>query len=301
MKKGVFFILLAWNSFAQEQIITVCSSKTGCVFAKVNLNKAQIDNILNKPNFLAKEKKAVILNLVDCVSTIEKNTTSQLLHQKFNGKGKIREIKNFDLKKYFSNKDCGCSNTTKRISFQITSEGSITKGFYFHNLKAAESFMPNESYKEFYKGHELSALTNNSFIRKNQIISYIIDTEGNKRKAVIPHENTYKDITSVAFSDRFKKENKKTGNKKPFLNTKEFQYEYVSKDWDGNNLKLWIVLVPNTCFKKGQEVVSGFHGLGYFVIDGKAYLVSEVSSSYFTVKVTGIQEGSYSFTPVGYK
>ena len=40
---------------AQIQIITICSEKNGCEMAKVNLTKSQIDYILEKPNFLARE------------------------------------------------------------------------------------------------------------------------------------------------------------------------------------------------------------------------------------------------------
>ena len=62
----ILFLLVSKMS-AQTQIITICSEKNGCEMAKVNLTKSQMDNILEKPNFLVREKGEVILNMVECV------------------------------------------------------------------------------------------------------------------------------------------------------------------------------------------------------------------------------------------
>lgn len=302
--KNTAYLLLAlissWNSYSQQQTITICSEKNGCEFAKVNLNKSQVDNILNKPNFLAREKGQVILNLIECISTIEKNKTPQAIHVAYGGKGTIKEIKNFDLKQYLINKGClGCPNTTKRISFQATTEDFNGSGYYFHNIQKEESFMPNSSWQLVYQG-EMGELVQNTYIKKNEHISYTIDTEGNKWKIKMPYGTIYQDLNETTFSAKFNKNFKKTGTKKKFLNTSEFQYEYIGKDGEGKTMKLWLGPSGNVCYPIGKTIVTGFFNLGYIVVDGITYLISEVSGSNFNVKVTGIEEGSYSFDPVGY-
>ena len=138
MKKCYFLFLLflfGLKSFSQQQIITICSEKNGCEFAKVNLSKAQIDNILDKPNFLVKEKEVVILNLVSCQSSIEKNSTPQSLHQKFGGKGNIVENKNFDLRNYFVKNNCAknCNpSTVPNAGSQANIKIGLTGNFTFN-------------------------------------------------------------------------------------------------------------------------------------------------------------------------
>ncbi len=304
MKKFYFLCLLfciGLKSYCQDQVITICSEKNGCQYAKVSLTKAQIDILLAKPNFLAKEKGVVLLSLVNCSPSIEKMTVQQL-HQKFGGKGVSKEIKNFDLRKYLLDKNClGCPNTTKRISFEITTDGQTMKGFYYHNLNNKESFMPDESYKELYKDMEISNMTHNSFILDNKFISYTINPEGNKFKSIVTSGSTDQYINSDENIQRIKNTIKKTGNKKPFIATTRFQYQYETQDGEGNKIMMWITPAPNTCFRKGQIVPSGFYNLGYLEIDGEAHFISEISGNNYLIKVTHIEVGSYSFTPVGYK
>lgn len=304
MKKSILFLLVLFScqiGYTQVQTITICTEKNGCEFAKVNLNKQQIDNILTKPNFLAKEKGAVILNLVECVSIIEKTKTIQAIHEAHGGKGKIKEKKNFDLKKYLFEKGClvNCPNTTKRISFQASTDEFNGSGYYFHNIQAEESFMPNASWQQLYQG-EMNEIVMNTYLKKNENTSYTI-AEGNKWKVKMPYGTIFNDLNDTSFSNQFRENFKKTGNKKQFLNTNDFQYEYLGKDADGKKMILWLGPGGNVCFANGIAIGAGFFNLGYLKIDGITYLVTELSGSNFHVKVTGIEEGSYSFDTSGYR
>ena len=77
MKKAITLVFLTFLSaigYTQQQTITICNEKNGCEFAKVNLTKHQIDNILEKSNFLAKEKCSPKLNslfVIDLVQIVE--------------------------------------------------------------------------------------------------------------------------------------------------------------------------------------------------------------------------------------
>lgn len=305
MKRSIILLcytLIYVSGYTQVQTITICSEKNGCEFAKVNLNKNQIDAILVKPNFLAKEKGAIILNLVDCISTIEKTKTIQAIHQAHGGKGTIKERKNFDLKKYLIEKACffNCPNSTKRISFQASTDEFNGSGYYFHNIQAEESFMPNASWQQLYNG-EMDGIIMNTYLKKNEHISYTIDSEGNKWKMKMPHGTVFEDLNEASFSTKFHKVFKKTGNKKKFLNTTEIQYEYTGKDAEGKKMILWLLPAGNVCYSQGKAIVTGFNNLGYIVVDGITYLIAELSGADLNVKVTGIEDGTYSFDTSGYK
>ncbi|MVO10171.1 hypothetical protein GOQ30_13445 [Flavobacterium sp. TP390] len=304
MKKNILFLFILFLSqigYTQVQTITICSENKGCEFAKVTLNKHQIDAILVKPNFLAKEKGVVILNLVECISTIEKNKTLQVIHEAHGGKGTIKEKKNFDLRKYLFEKGClvNCPNTTKRISFEVITDEFNGSGFYFHNIQAEESFMPNESWQQLYQG-EMNEVVMNTFLKKNENTSYTI-AEGNKWKVKMPYGTIFNDLNNLSFSNTFHAKFKKTGNKKSFLNTNDFQFEYIGKDAEGKKMVLWLGPGGNVCFANGKAIGAGFFNLGYLKIDGITYLITELSGSNFNVKVTEIEEGSYSFDTTGYK
>lgn len=304
MRKNIIFLLVLFlfqKGYTQVQTITICSEKNGCEFVKVTLNKHQVDAILVKPNFLAKEKGTVILNLVECVSTIEKTKTVQAIHEAYGGKGTIKERENFDLKKYLFEKGClvNCPNTTKRISFEVKTDGFNGNGYYFHNIQAEESFMPNESWQQLYQG-EMNEIVMNTFLKKNENTSYTI-AEGNKWKVKMPYGTIFNDLNNPSFSNIFHEKFKKTGNKKSFLNRNDFQFEYIGKDAEGKKMILWLASGGNVCYANGKAIGAGFFNLGYLKINGITYLITEVSGSNFYVKLTGIEEGAYSFDTSGYK
>ncbi len=307
MKNFIIYMLLAFISLKgftqqkQQQTITICTENNGCELAKVNLSKSQIDNVLVKPNFMTKEKEIVVLNLIECMSIIEKKTAPQAIHEAHGGKGIIKERKNFDLKKYLLEKGCfaNCPNTTKRISFQGNADDFRGSGYYFHNIQAEESFLPNDSWQQLYQG-DMNEIQMNTFIKKNEHISYTI-AEGNKWKIKMPYGTIFNDLNEASFSSKFHGNFKKTGNKKQFLNTSDFQYEYLGKDADGKKMTLWLGPPGSVCYPKGKAIATGFYNLGYIVVDGITYLITEISGSNFNVKVTGIEEGTYSFNTSGYK
>ncbi|WP_111306869.1 hypothetical protein [Confluentibacter sediminis] len=139
----------------------------------------------------------------------------------------------------------------------------------------------------------------NTFIKKNEHTSYTI-AEGNKWKIKMPYGTIFNDLNEASFSSKFHTNFKKTGNKKQFLNTKDFQYEYLGKDADGKKMVIWLGPSGNVCYPKGKAITIGFYNLGYIVVDGITYLITEISGSNFNVKVTGIEEGTYFFNTSGY-
>ncbi|NCT08845.1 MAG: hypothetical protein GW772_02015 [Flavobacteriia bacterium] len=301
--KNIFLFLFYFTSFFHgfsQQVITICTQNNGCEFAKVNLTKSQIDDILGKPNFVVREKGVVIINLMDCVSTIEKNKIPQAIHEANYGKGIVKERKNFDLKKYLFEKGClkKCSNNTKKISFQIKSDEFNGSAFSFLNIKAEESFMPNESWQKMSQGEMVEGVLN-TFIKKNKNISYFI-AEGKKWKVTTPYGAIFNDLNDPEFSALFHKRVTKTGNKKPFLKNGEIQYEYSTTDDEGNKMTFWLTLSKDVCFVNGKNIPAGFFNLGYILLDGITYLVTELSGQNLNIKIIDIEDGNYSFDTSGY-
>ena len=295
----LFYFTTIFNGFSQ-QVITICTQNNGCEYAKVNLTKSQIDDILGKPNFVAREKGVVIINLMDCVSTIEKNKIPQAIHEANHGKGNVTERKNFDLKKYLFEKGClkKCSNTTKKISFQIKSDENNGSAFFFLNVKAEESFMPNESWQKMSQGQMIGGVLN-TFIKNNKLISYTV-AEGKKWKLTTPYGSVFSELNDPEFSAQFRKRVTKTGNKKPFLKNGEIQDEYSTTDDDGNKMTFWLTLSKDVCFVNGENIPAGFFNLGYILLDGITYLVTELSGQNFNIKIIDFDDGNYSFDTSGY-
>jgi hypothetical protein len=318
MKKLLFFIFLAGNSYSQQQIITICSENNGCQFAEVILSKAQIDTILEKLNFLTNEKTAVILNLTNCVFTIEKNTTPQALHQKFGGKGIISQIKNFDLRKYRIDNACvsNCNSklipnagqqanikiglngnftfSTKFTFSMQSSEGSITTHFYL-NTNNGYSLMDNEAMKKMTSenhGGELDQIMTSYA----DIYQYTKSPEGNfsmklggKNDAILA--STKK--SSIDFFKRFKK----TGAIKRMYGDFDSE-EYNGIDEEGNESSIWLSCSGSISVdKKVTYALSGFSGLGYVVNpQGETFLVTAIEGNDAQIKLINIEKQNASFS-----
>jgi hypothetical protein len=329
MKKVYFFLLLfcfGLNSYSQQLIVTICSENNGCQFAEVTLSKAQIDNILDKPNFLAKEKTAVILNLTNCVSTIEKNTTPQLLHQKFEGKGTISQIKNFDLRKYIIDNAClsNCNSplvpnagqqanikiglngnftfTTKFTFSMQSSEGNYTTHFYF-NINNGYSLMDNEAMKkitsENYGGEFDQIMTSYA-----DFYQYTKSPEGNFSMKLGGKTDDILASTKKASIDFFKKF-KKTGAIKRMYGDSDSE-EYKGIDEEGNESSIWLSCSGSISVdKKVTYALTGFSGLGYVVNPaGETFLVTAIEGSGVQIKLINIEKQNASFsgkmyTPMG--
>jgi hypothetical protein len=329
MKKVYFFLLLfcfGLNSYSQQLIVTICSEKTGCQFAEVTLSKAQIDNILDKPNFLAKEKTAIILNLTNCVSTIEKNTTPQLLHQKFGGKGTISQIKNFDLRKYIIDNAClsNCNSpltpnagqqanikiglngnftfTTKFTFSMQSSEGNYTTHFYF-NTNNGYSLMDNEAMKkitsENYGGEFDQIMTSYA-----DFYQYTKSPEGNFSMKLGAKTDDILASTKKSSIDFFKKF-KKTGARKRMYGDSDSE-EYNGIDEEGNESSIWLSCSGSISVdKKVTYALTGFSGLGYVVNPaGETFLVTAIEGSGVQIKLINIEKQNASFsgkmyTPMG--
>ena len=308
MKKLILtaYALVVLFSAEAQQTVAICKEKYGCDIAKINLSRVEIDKVLGKTNFLVKAGKNAILVLNNCNSSIEEKRTIQQLHTSYGGKAASKEIKQFDLKKYIKDKGClaaPCPNTTKKISFKLTSPEHSGTGYFFANLKNGEAYMPNAAFQQFYAGAEgFAGVKVDAFFRNYKYVSYMVDPEGKKFKSDMPIGTNMAAIGNDATNlEKFKKEFKATGKKRAHLNTADFQYEYVGKDDEGAALTFWLGPAGNVCLPQGKFDAWGFWNLGYIAVDGKTYLVAEISGSGFKVQVTGVSEGSYSFNPVGYQ
>ncbi len=285
-----------------QQTIAICKEKYGCDIAIVTTSRAEIDKILEKPNFLSVASKNAILVLQNCNSIVEEKRTLQQLHASFGGKGLVKENKQFDLKKYLIEKGCYCPNTTKKVSFKLTSPEFNGTGYCYINLQKGEAFMPNAAFQQLYKGQEgFSQMVIDAYFRNYKYITYMIDPEGKKVKM-----NMNIGISVGGFKNdklnlaKWKKDFKATGKKRKHFNTTSYQYEYVGNTPEGK-LTFWLVQSGNVCLPAGKFDALGFWNLGYIAFDGKTYLVTELSGSGFKVEVTNITDGTYNFNPVGYQ
>ena len=299
-----FILLFLFVSVNAQQTIAICKEKYGCDIAKVNLSRTEIDQTLEKPNFLTSASKNVILVLNNCNSVIEDKRTIQQLHIAFGGKAIPKSVNQFYLKKYMIDKGCisKCLNSIKRISFKISSPEFSGTGYSFINLKKGEAFMPNTAFQELYRGQEgFSAMVIDAYFRNYKYITYMIDPEGKKikmdMKIGLSIGGMKDDKLNLA---KWKKDFKLTGNKRKYLNTNDFQYEYVGNGDEGK-ITFWLVESKDVCLPTGKFDALGFWNLGYLGFDGKTYLVTEISGSAFKVIVTNVTDGNYSFNPVGYQ
>lgn len=315
----LFLIIFTWNSYSQQQIITICSEKNGCEFAKVNLTKSQIDNVLERPNFLAKEKGEIILNMIGCESIIEKNTTAQQLHKKYNGKENAKEIKNFDLRKYLLN-NCKCvwpanpnagqdANTkiglkgnftfTSKFTFSIQSpEGNFTSYFYL-NLKNGYSLMDNIAMKKI-ANEEYDGEINQIMTSTSDFYQYMKTSDGSfSMKLGSKNKNTL--ITTQKISTDFFKNFHKTGARK-IIYSNSISEEYKGVDEDGTEMSIWLSCSNGISVdKKVIYAVTGFFGLGYVVSPaGETFLLTAIEGSGMKITLERIENQNNSFSGASY-
>jgi hypothetical protein len=316
----LFLVLFSYNFYGQQQIITICSEKNGCEFAKVNLTKAQIDDILQKPNFMVMEKEEVILNIIDCESIIEKNTTPQQLHQKYNGKGSCNEIKNFDLRKFMSEKNCcrspinpnagegantkiglnGNFTFTSKFTFSVqSSEGNFTSYFYL-NLKNGYSLMDNSAMKKL-ANQEFDGEINQIMTPSSDFYQFMKSPEGSySMKLGAKNKNTL--ITTQKSSTDFFKNFHKTGIKKMIYGSVQSE-EYNGIDADGTEMSVWLSCSKGISVdKKITYAVTGFFGLGYVVSPtGETFLVNAIEGNGMKITLNTIEIQNKSFSGASYK
>lgn len=296
---GLFFFV----SVNGQQTVAICKEKYGCDIAKINLSRVEIDNILGKKFFLTAAGKNAILVLNNCNSAIDEKKSTLQLHQTFGGKASPKTLGAFDLRKYLLEKGClkTCPNNTKKISFKVTSPDHSGSGYFFANLKAGEAFMPNEAFQQFYAGQDMASMKVDAFFRNFKYISYMVDPDGGKFVTDMPIGTSMAGIGSDLKNEaRFKKDFKPTGRKRQHLATKDFQYEYVGKGDDGQ-ITFWLGPAYDVCLPAGKFDALGFWNLGFISVDGKTYLLAEISGSGFKVTVTAVADGSYSFNTAGYQ
>lgn len=317
----ILFLLVSKMS-AQTQIITICSEKNGCEMAKVNLTKSQTDNILEKPNFLVREKGEVILNMVECVSTIEKNTTPQKLHEKFGGKGTIKQISNFDLKKYLFEKACGsrCNypakpnagqqvnvkiglngeyTFNKKFTFKIEHpEANYSSNFYL-NTQNGYSLLDNDAMKLF-TGIESEGEVNQILTSTFDFHQYMSSSDG-KYALKIGGKSDNKNAQSQAVAADFFKIFQKTGNKKMIAGKFE-SMEYTGMS-DGTKMSVWLSCADGISLdKKNTFTLTGFYGLGYIVNPwGETYLITEIAGDGMKIQLLNIENLTKTFSGKTYK
>ena len=300
----ILFLSLVISVNAQ-QTIAICKEKYGCDIAKVNISRTEIDKILAKPNFLTAASKNSLLVLNNCSSTIDGKRTIQQLHIAFGGKGVPKAINQFDLKQYIIDKGCisKCLNSTKKISFKISSSEFSGSSYSFINLKKGEAFMPNAAFQQLYNGQgELANMVVDSYFRNYKYITYVINPEVGKVKMDVNIGLSIGGFKNDKLNlAKWKRDFKLTGNKRKHLNTNDLQFEYVGIGDEGEKITFWLVESKDACLPQGKFDAMGFWGLGYISFDGRTYLVTELAGSDFKVTITNIIDGSYNFNPVGYK
>lgn len=302
----IFTLLISLSSCnkAQDkqakQHIAICEQGKGCEIMEIKTTSEAIDKALSKPGFWINAADSATLVIENCTHKIEEKLSPVEIHQSFGGKGEPKKIKDFDLAKYLQQKGC-CANNTKKIAFYASASGEGShsgNGYFYLNLKAGEAFMPNDAFQQFY-GSEAKGMILDQFLRNGSMDSYTI-AEGQKYHTNMPIGTNISVIKNDALNEqRFKTDFKETGNTRNHLNTTST--EYTGKDDDGKTMSFWIAPVGDVCLPKGKFDAFGFYNLGYISVDGKTYLVTEISGSGFEIKLTGISEGSYSFNPAGYK
>lgn len=312
MKNILLFLTLLTNlascSSAQEknakQYMAVCQQGAGCEILELKASAKDIDMQLEKTGFWVNATDSSTLVIENCSSRIEDRRSPSEIHQSYGGKGEPKKLNSFDIQKHLKEKGClSCPNTTKKMSFYLNASGEDAfsgEGYFFLNLKAGEAYMPNESFQKIY-GPEAKQIVVDQFIRNGAMDSYTI-AEGQKYHTRMPVGTNISVVKNDELNEqRFKKEFKKTGNTRKHLNTNETDTEYVGNDDEGKPISFWLVPVADVCLPAGKFDAFGFYNLGYISVDGKTYLVTEISGSGFQVKLTGISDGSYSFNPAGYK
>lgn len=303
MKYLLFFLLISNCCYSQTitKRVAICQDNKGCEEATVRLTPEKINQLLAKPGLLNAADSASILVLDQCEAYLEDSLTMQQLHLRFGGNAKFIKRQVFDLEKYIKEKGClRCPNTTKKISFRVTSPEFSGSGYFYANLQNGEAYMPNAAHHQLY-GPEAAGMTVDAFFRNYQYVSYIIDPEGKKWKVDMPIGTSLGPPgKGDAINEKiFKTQFRATGQKRKPLQTSLEQIEYTGQTDEGK-LTFWLAPALGVCLPPGKFDAWGFFNLGYIAVDGVTYLVAEISAAGFTAQVTGLEEGNYQFNTSGY-
>lgn len=287
-------------SQAPYQPVAICKKDKGCEEAMIRLTKEKISQLTGKPALFATAKKGAVLVLVDCETRVNDSLTIQQLHQAFGGKGTAVRKRYFDLLQYLTQKGClQCPNTTKKISFRVTTPELTSSSYFFANLKSGEAYMPDAAYKQLY-GPQAAGVTVDAFFRNYQYVSYVIGPEGDKYIVDMPIGTSMGAPGKAdTYNEKYFKENfRKTGKKKPFLNGEQVEYSGQSEE---GTIRFWLSAATGVCLPPGKFDAWGFFNLGYIAVDGTTYVVAGIEAENFKVEITGIAEGSYQFNSTGYR
>lgn len=302
----IFISLTACSQIPKSDLtIALCEKGKGCkqIITKLHIN--EVAEKLKRPDLAVGFTEKSILVMEKCDFKNENKLTLLQLHTQYGGKGNPQKIADFDFEKYLKENGClsNCSNSTKKIAFHINTSGEDAisgKGYFYLNLKAGEAFMPNEAFQQFY-GSEAKGMILDQFLRNGAMENFTI-AEGQKFRTKMPIGTNMAVIKNDALNEqRFKTDFKKTGNTQKYLNTTAIETEYKGKDDEGKTMSFWITPVADVCLPKGKFDAFGFYNLGYISVDGITYLVTKISGSGFEIKITGITDGSYNFSPAGYQ
>ena len=61
-----------------------------------------------------------------------------------------------------------------------------------------------------------------------------------------------------------------------------------------------VIVSKDVCFVNGENIPAGFFNLGYILLDGITYLVTELSGQNLNIKIIDFEDGNYSFDTSGY-
>jgi hypothetical protein len=284
--------------------IALCEKDKGCNEMLTKLSKNEVAQILKRPDLFPTTEEKSILVIEKCDFKNKNNITIAQLHTAYGGKGEPGKISGFDLEKYLKEKVClKCPNPTKKLSVTISTPEFSGSGYFFISWDKQEAYMPNAAYQQLYKNMEgASDMTIDAFFKNYQYVSYVSHPESGKWKTNMPIGTSVMSFGNDKENEaRFKKEFKATGKKRPHLNTLDFQYEYQGKDDEGKVLVFWLGPSYDVCLPPGKFDALGFFNLGYIAVDGITYSVMEISGPGIKMKTTAIENGSYNFSPVGYK
>ncbi|WP_313029292.1 hypothetical protein [Soonwooa sp.] len=304
----IISLLMSLTACSQKQkgnlTIAICEKGNGCTEVLKKYDKNEIAQILKRPDLFSDRKENSILVIEKCDFKEENKLTIPQLHTQYGGKGEAKKIADFDLEKYLKQNQClPCPNPTKKISVSVSSPEFSGNSYFFISWDKKEAYMPNDAFQQLYAGQEgFSEMTVDAFFKDYQYISYLNHPESGKWKSNMPIGTSVMSFGNDKENEaRFKRDFKATGNKRPHLNTPDFQYEYRGKDDEGKPLVFWLGPSYDVCLPPGKFDALGFFNLGYIAVDGIAYSVMEISGPDIKFRITAIENGSYSFNTAGYK
>lgn len=305
----LLFIQMGSCTYAQDKTETkylaICQQDKGCEFSEISMPASQVDKLLGKDNFLTSATSNATLILNKCESIIDEKQTLEAIDQMYGGSGNKVALKKIELENYLKENGClvfSCANETKKISFQIETEGLSGNGYFFLNIKAGEAYMPNDAFQELFKNQNIGPLIIDQLIRNGKMENYVI-AEGQKYRVSQPIGiNMNKVVENDAINAKqFQNDFKKTGRTRKHLNTSILETEYTGKDDEGRILNIWMIATNDVCLDSGKFDAHGFYNLGYISVDGVTYLITEMNGEGIQIKLTNKADGNYNFNTAGYQ